>query len=1271
MLGADVERRREAWEQEKAWEEPDDILMQHCRREELSRSGAGTPSRLGVLPSPTAGEAPVGGWTRAEQETTGGMEEDVVREVADAHVMPGSFPDAEGAPVPLEEVGRDELVRADAAGERDIGFVSAAGARETPSEPLLGPDEVVPASRNTLIAQAEPAAAGNEMNAEAQSSELHVPVAVHLYDHANGVSESHALETAESAPMSEAAIDTVQLPNGDRQATQNTAVSTTTQIHDIGESLTRVISEDADEWGPLDKSDRKPESQALSRTMESNPDVSAPTNVRPVQRRKVSALASLPSQQRGVVSTTSPNPRSSRIVSAPPTAEEDPEDLYTSTPTTLSPQYFVANPSMSGKSEDGESTPSASRGPVPWAMPMSKVRGNTERRLPVGDDDTRSDTPAAIHDPSAAVLQAPVVSAEAQEVPRAGAPVTWDQRSEVSAEEHHGGLDEQDLVETNEPGVSRRSSISSIGSPDTLVGQRASAIFMSLPPDRSMEVAPSPKIYNAQEGISGPDTRAAPDAVRVELPNTAIEQRANAVPREILPSHAQSRSVSYVAVPRGADGAPGQDSLYAPSHAHSSSVESRSAVATPAVTPPLMQRNSGMVQSSPYAGIRSPSASVTPSAMRSRDPSFDANDKRRSRRLSSFFGKSEPNVPPAVPMTAPPPNAIRPDYGLEDVMSRSGTATPSASVYQSDDRPVSRRSGAWDTVKRSNTSSKPAFSTDSSVGLVQSPEMASDTAGPSSRPNTLKKPQRAATTATPPTEPMKKSRFSALGSLFGRSNTQGRNTARPNKLQKSQQPSDEPSQRQALPPNRSMTASSYEQYEAIRKQHIPDLQSRNNAQYSEPMMTSPYAQGSRGIESPPDTSGYMSPVQPAGEWNGPQATQQSQSAPPVPQNRRLHSSGTAPISPYDNVPKAFQPTELAYGQQPEPIGPPIMRQPPTTYEPPVTLREPRLPNLSSRQERQSLTYSPPPMQQGQQQYGSMSPRDQTQPRRESLDNLPYSSYHGRYASPPPMPSAPYGAEAESPEIARRQDRDTYIARSPIAGSVSPPPPRSNAMSPVRSYYAASPPSTTSRHSSYGIPMSPQTSQQYQSYDYATPPPVPTKSPIYRGPTPRQMSGSSYPSPQYTPDSAVPYSGNITRSPPPQHPYGQGFTPRQPYAVQPQRQHSQNPYPPPPPPQQYDYDDPSQYQQRRSQQPDPYAYGQYPPPPQQQRYYGQGQQDPQMAAAPIRARTNSRPESRPGSSQGHPLDHQRQLSDYTGRRDEQDAMHMRGASFPGQEWVPRI
>lgn len=1002
---------------------------------------------------------------------------------------------------------------------------------------------------------------------------------------------------------------------------------------------------------------------------------------RPQQERKVSALATLPSQQRALGLSNPTTPRTPTL--GRQLAGESDDELYGTTPTASK----ARSPAFEQPTEDEDlygSTPVASRAPVPWRLPsggaLEPMASESKNRIPGDGDRAVSGAEAAFRSlPAyeATALGASAASGDDEEVARPETADASDKRSEVSAEDQYQGADEEEKgPEDYGSSGSRRSSISSLGSPDTVIGNRASVVRLQSAQAPAPIMVGEQPIMTARAVPAGPvgSSRAAPDADRS---TTSAAQRVMQPPAQRTVSdqaktpdqqrfmnrsyrgHSgqQERPISYMPLGQDRNGAPAQEAIAAGQESQPDQIDLSGFGGPPLGTPPFQQhpvfRNS-VASSGPSELRYSQVGSATPSiAPHSRQVSADTSD-RTSRRYSGFFRGPDP-APSAMP-GLPPPHAMTPSYGLDDLDDGSVEAPSSVPLKQREDKQSKRRSGIWEAFKRSPSVSQTNFSRDGSalnsrIDLPSNPALlaASRAREATTQQNTLKKaPQRAASTATLPTEPKKKPRFSRLGSLFGRSNTQGHNTPKPNKLTKTAPPSREDSMRQRQMPSNS--AAGYDAYEAMRRQQNPSLPRGNTkGPYAEPTMSSPYRQPPLDPDAPGVNVPRGYPPPPQSGWYGPgenqspservQSPQQTDYSPQRPgQFRRLHSEGQAFQRGLQqaNIPEAFRPTEASYGLPAAPIGPPPEHQPPVMYEPPSPARQPTLPTRQPYWGRQPSNSSKTPAV--ERQVSSGSGGYQLSHQVSSLSEYQRAGW-SRDGSLPPVPTVQTHAGPEGFAQGREQRVGAYdpeMARSPAREYAEQQTPwpislpqngdesRRNSRVPSWGISGASPSTQADRYASppgppssmrppssgrgYGMPMSSQSPGASQPISY-----TPTHAPgqaVPATPSYRDPQGGPYPSPPYTPQTPSQYyQPQPQYGPPPQNPYGQPYQP----------------------------------QQR---------------PPQQQRYYAQ-----------------QRPSSRPGS-EGRPLTYQRTPSGFSGRRDdaavsEEHLMGMQGASYPGQEWTPRM
>ncbi|RMX93421.1 hypothetical protein D0868_12872 [Hortaea werneckii] len=523
-----------------------------------------------------------------------------------------------------------------------------------------------------------------------------------------------------------------------------------------------------------------------------------------------------------------------------------------------------------------------------------------------------------------------------------------DQRSAVSTE----GSEVMRQRQQGEPvpGQSRRSSISSLGSPDTVVGQRASMIAL-----QKVTVSPGPAEAQGgtQNSTTDPNEPASPKpatlaavpifnpampppqqrSMSLHTPTSDHQRFMNRTYRgRVVPP---GRAFSYTPLGRDASGAPFPEAISAqsveggdqPGYFDLGGTSGPSPGTTPSQQHPVF-RNSGIAPPpSEYEQMRASRSGATTPLTHSRQVSGDAGD-RSSRRYSDFFrGPSRGPSPSAEAMMAsagdivpPPPNPMDPQYGLEDPDAMREDAQSPVPLRRPSDKQAKRRSSIWDSFKRtpsiasSKVIAQPAaqpaapsvvHSTTAPPAEVTSDASAARPEDGKGKVKMLKKPQRAASSTTPLETPKKKSRLSRLGSLLGRSNTSGNVNQKPNKLTKAAPPSQGQPRPYGYGPARA--AKGYEAYEAMRRQQIPDLQGGDRGGGSfVPTMSSPYSQPAPKIAIPsgPPPQGWYGPSEgpsPAGStsrppsqgWYGP-----SRSLPTTP----LEQPISQPASPQRRTP---------------------------------------------------------------------------------------------------------------------------------------------------------------------------------------------------------------------------------------------------------------------------------------------------------------------------------------------------------------------------------
>ncbi|EMC98155.1 hypothetical protein BAUCODRAFT_121050 [Baudoinia panamericana UAMH 10762] len=362
----------------------------------------------------------------------------------------------------------------------------------------------------------------------------------------------------------------------------------------------------------------------------------------------------------------------------------------------------------------------------------------------------------------------------------------------------------------------------------------------------------------------------------------------------------------------------------------------------PASTPPFQQhpvfRSSGVVQPTEYERLR---LSQAPSDT---EHSVEVDPKRFSRFSRTGADSLDTTT------GAPPPNAITDSYGL-DTMDLYGAE---ALLKETGGSAPNRRSGIWEAFKRSPSASHTGYSRESSIAPL---DKRRDPSGRSqadevAKRNMLKKVQRSASAAMPVTD-AKKKRFSGIGALFARSNTQGHNTIKPNKLTKRQ-----PSVKESL---ETRDVESFKQRPAYQQgavHHPYDgvfantvASGRTPQLEAVPRNTQP---GPREYYGPQSGQSPVEPMSPQHMHTPPIELQRERPA----QYRRLHSGGFRQGLQQANIPdafrptvagfgrdipEAFRPTEVSYGRAPVPIGPPPEHELPYAEPPTASTRQPTLP----------------------------------------------------------------------------------------------------------------------------------------------------------------------------------------------------------------------------------------------------------------------------------------------------------------------------------------
>ncbi|KAF2769059.1 hypothetical protein EJ03DRAFT_374886 [Teratosphaeria nubilosa] len=1136
---------------------------------------------------------------------------------------------------------------------------------------------------------------------------------------------------------------------------------------------------------------------------------STSTPGRPLHERRSSALAGLPSQQR-VRQLSNPAKPAAILFATSIGNGEDANYNRTSIASKPASLPFIAKHAVEDEDDLYSSTPMATKAfDAPWRSgretSLKNASGSAEH---VAEQQASAGAEAPLStSPAPSFATAPSVANQDVSRPHTTA-MEADKMSAISAEEISEQTADKKGPEDVGPADSRRSSVSSINSPVTAVGHRASMIVMQQ--DSAAREESLGKEANAAldlRGGSAPSVAVGKPTIVQQIMQPPLQRPANAPTLEhqrfmnrsyrgCIGEKPAERPMSFVPAP--VDMPQDQDMLETVEEGTSTNIQVDVSALSgpPAGTPPFMQHpvyRSSManVQPTEYEKLRSSPVGIPSEPMtagHSRNIS-EASDQRMSKRLSAFFGRKSASKDNAAHSTFSRLSAfydrfgIDEGHGLED-MTPDPQVPPV--VSEGGNKPSKRISGIWDSIRPSSTVSRTNFSSHSSVGRIAPTKSTPPTTSSDGPDNVapmatrskgmLKQHQRSASSAPPPTESKwGKRRFSGLGRIFGRSNTQGHNTPKPNKLIKLQQAqplSRESSLRRGhLGWNNDSPPSDDAAYVIRGRQQISDLHERHDHSPNAAKLSfeqPPADLDARGIPVPPrpamsasraDTvtaplQGWYAPGQhdddsdertlSPGELQSMQntsyenpmespqplwASSAGQPPPralrmsPQPQDRpahfrRLHSASFRRGLQQAQIPEAFRPVEASYGRQAEPIGPPPQYEPPVVYQP-------RRVRSSVREQRPSPLPRQPTLPTRQPYWGQVPP----QAFAPTHTQLPWTEPRGRQysavsaLSAPSQPSPPgssgqgqaFEARRESshasispmhsrqasenivhpylPQLQTQQWRigslDQEVARSPakayadqqtpysisLPGGASPPNsrvPSSNGPPGIAQPELESQGQIDSRHDESGhhpARLGP-TSQHNSGHHPAQTPSAPTPQPPL---PPRQQynmmepdtPGHSSPQSQY----AANVEGQQSSSPPPA-----GMNHEQLYETYSpnlqQRQEASQYYHPPHQQQQELY---AQYQQRQQ--------ASYNLPPQFLSPHPQRPWSPPHTRAPDAHRPPP-PHMRNRyysalASEGRPLTYQQTVSGYSGRRDdaavneqEVDAI-MRGASYPGQEWAPRV
>jgi hypothetical protein len=915
----------------------------------------------------------------------------------------------------------------------------------------------------------------------------------------------------------------------------------------------------------------------------------------------------------------------------------------------------------------------------------------------------------------------------------------------------HTSQADADLAGTNGDAASRRSSVSSLGNPeshDTIVKEGAaskrhsvigmldsSAGDLGAPLDQRRSVSPLP-IEPSMADSRGPTF------VPYAAPPNGSPQTGEFMNRNYQPS--QQRPASYMAHSRKSSAVSHQDVV---NMQQANKTYSTGGVPADYPIPGAAVYQQQPAQPLSRAPSRAPSLGHPPSEYdRLRSPQPGDVDimlpDTSSRRSSGFFRAPETST--GALGAIPSPSKIDDNYYAlvhPQGPEMAEVVTPLEQPEQQQPQ-KKRKSGIMDSFRRASSfhSNANNGSRPSSHGSLPLAVVAANNSNESSlaKTKTLKKPQRAPSSAV---EPPKNKRFSTLGSIFRRSSSQAsprvsspaeRQTLANNqkadaaatppreskKLRKSQPMQSEPVQTQQQqypqrPPQHyaGPPPGNYAAYEAMMRQQAPPgtgpgqsvpsqyWQQQQQPTYAEhEVMSSPYQQPPAGYyqqgppqgqyqqhqSSQPNSRTHSLVGTPVAEHNTPSdyyggASPQPPAAygqptspgQPRPQVRRLHSEGYRRRETVPGIPEANSPVNSSEADGRGDIGVAQVspqRVVPSPARPTVTTRQ------SSNYSQASVMVSPaasqapdnfpqaPGRQDYQTQYWQHQHQQQNQPVRGShaLPPLQTHSQPTRQQSAgvgsidqevARSPALDYQHHQQAPwSISLPQNAEQVSNRNAFAQQSSPArsprPPQQQQQQQANNFYMGGPPAAAR-----GAIRSSAPAPRYQDqYSAMTP---------YHFVPPQQIQNSP-PQSQQQHHRASHYGENVSSpleysAAPPQQDQAEAYTPAQ---------HYQNAYGAPRPQQ--------PQQQQRSQT-------------SQARYYTQQQQQQQQqqqggGGGGPRSPHHHHQQQQQQQQEARPLTYQRTPSGYSGRRDdaavsEAELMnmnthtHMRGASYPGQEWVP--
>ena len=920
-----------------------------------------------------------------------------------------------------------------------------------------------------------------------------------------------------------------------------------------------------------------------------------------------------------------------------PRKSEDTDELYEVSPVTVSRLEPSATDIIVGDDDTEGEDSTVQRG-------VDRFRSGTKKYAPTENTDSGAvrnidqsqndpETVAGaqndedtLRQPQLTELRAAVAAANVarNDIPSPPTPKDVDRMSMISSPNDIKSEDGPDA----EVSTSRRSSVSSLGNESQSGTTGSERLIMS-----------------SRAGPAGPTL--------VLPPDDSTTQGERFMNRPYNPRESESRQLSYLELARDSTGALVPEMLDTKVPSQTASVNLSTTSGGPAGTPPIQQHpmfpdsTTGDIDQNQQDQPDALSPSAATPLTRHRKQSNPVGAKR----FSGFFRGREQL--PGSPTTDPAAAGMFERYineGSED--NATGFIADGTMPQQEhqQDQQNKRRSSLFDAFKRSPSVSKPNSSRESSKGRLDAPTTEKPippvvSREESSRAKTLKKPQRASTSAAE-AEPKKK-RFSGLGSLFGRSSTTGHKAEKGKKLLKEQPPNRDSSRRQAS--GRSGSAGGYEAYEKWKRQQVPNsAPARQDSALPAPLVGPTSQWDPRS--APPPGMGYGGMPRPQESWYG---ISQNQPPPqlrhPQPPTRqqiqRLDSGGSGGSNHIPNVPEAFQPIESSYNKQITPIRPPEEPRPQVTYFPTSPAGQEQSPSYPQPPFEQQFTTRPPQQRipsSGSNEY-QLSPQVSGQSDWQRSDRHSYGSLPS--VSPIQTRGGPDGFPTDrgtrigsiSEEVSRSPARDYPDQQTPWAIAMpsdsgglrrglrsashrtqsSMRPPRESQDWPMGDYDSYGPPANTYHAGMYqqphGLPMSPETpnssiSRQYGSASSSNP--LMSHAPLSEDPQMKNFmysEGQAYPSPPYTPQS----------------PSNQSY---------------------------------SHYGHRHQRPP-------------QGRYYAQ--YGPNQRAPPSHQPGTYGPQRQYSGEQT--LQGQRPPASYTSRRDDptvgEEALEMKGVSYPGQEWTP--